>query len=118
MVHQAVQVGISLLSLINVLRFFQGQQGQVERVNCTVKKLTTSGVLTILEEGAAAGATFEELCSAGSSWVSCMETKVSVYNNTPKYLTGYTPTEVHFPEVRLFNYITLYELTFMFILII
>ena len=62
--------------------------------------MTTTAVLSAMEREVSVDATFDELRSAGTTWVSRMEDMVKVHNNTPKALTGYTPKEVHFPEVR------------------
>lgn len=97
------QVSILLFKKYFLLTEKVGQQGQVERVNSTVKRLTTAGILTALEEKTGEGANFQELMSAGTRWVACMKEKVEVYNNTPKYLTGHTPREIHFPEVTFFK---------------
>ena len=64
--------------------------------------MTTSSILTNMESSISLSATFEELASVGSSWVSKMEDIVKIHNNTPKNLTKITPKEVHFMEVKNF----------------
>jgi len=71
----------------------------VERMNSTVKSMTTAGVLERMAKESKTGRSFENLMSTSTSWYSVMESMVNIYNNTPKPLTRYSPTEVHFPEV-------------------
>lgn len=78
--------------------YFIGQQGQVERLNGTVKLATTKGILDALHVGAEEDKSFLEQLSIQQSWVGMMNKKIAVINNTPKSLTKLTPLEAHFPE--------------------
>lgn len=73
-------------------------QGQVERLNGTVKLATTKAILEALHTGAENGNDFLQQLSVQQSWVEVMLKKVEVLNNTPKSLTRIAPLEAHFPD--------------------
>lgn len=88
--------------LIQVSFFSSGQQGQVERLNGTVKFWTAKSILNNIFEGAEKGHDFEELMEHELNWVHEMERVIGIYNNTPKQVWakhGTTPLNTHNPEL-------------------
>ena len=73
-------------------------QGQVERLNGTLKLLTTKAILQALHEGAESGNDFMGQVSIQQRWVKVMNQQVEIYNSTPKNLTKVAPVVAHFPE--------------------
>lgn len=73
-------------------------QGQVERLNGTVKLATTKGILQALLEGAEGESDFMDQVSTQQRWVEIMRRQVEIYNHTPKNLTKVSPMVAHFPE--------------------
>jgi len=76
----------------------KGMQGQVERLNGTVKLATTKGILQALLEGAESESDFMDQVSTQQRWVEIMRRQVEIYNHTPKNLTKVSPMVAHFPE--------------------
>ena len=82
----------------NFSHFPEGMQGQVERLNGTLKLATTKALLQALHIGAEGGSSFEEQLSTQQRWVEAMKQQVEIYNHTPKNLTKVSPIVAHFPE--------------------
>jgi hypothetical protein len=74
-----------------------GHQGQVERMNSTLKKMLTKDLLGHLEVDIEEGRDFEDMLFTSRNWVEKLQKMADVYNNTPKAVTKVTPMEVHFP---------------------
>lgn len=74
-----------------------GQQGQVERMNSTLKKMLTKDLLSLLRIDIEKGKDFHEILSGSHNWVEELRKMAEAYNHTPKALTGVTPMEVHVP---------------------
>jgi hypothetical protein len=82
--------------------FQKGQQGQVERLNGTVKLATSKSILGRIYEGVLQNETFESLQHHEEHWVDRMMHMLDVYNNTPKEHSKrlqLTPLETHNPEL-------------------
>lgn len=77
-----------------------GHQGQVERLNGTIKLMTTKGILTGLSEIMENDEDIDVIKSTASNWVKVMKTQIEIYNHTPKNLYKKSPMEVHFPEKK------------------
>ena len=73
-------------------------QGQVERLNGTLKLSTTKAILQALHEGVESGNDFMGQVSIQQRWVNIMKQQVEIYNSTPKNLTKVAPLVAHFPE--------------------
>jgi len=68
----------------NFSHFSEGMQGQVERLNGTLKLATTKALLQALHIGAEGGSSFEEQLSTQQRWVEAMKQQVEIYNHTQK----------------------------------
>jgi hypothetical protein len=66
-----------------------GQQGQVERVNSTVKKGTTKIILGEVHRAMQEGKSeFLDISRVTNRWVAKIQKVTDVYNDTIKYITG------------------------------
>lgn len=74
---------------ISCFIFFIGQQGQVERVNSTIKIGTTRIILGEVHKAMREGKSeFLEICKITNNWVPKLLKFTDIYNDSVKYLTG------------------------------
>ena len=85
----------------NIYLCSSGHQGQVERMNSTLKKMLTKDLLDKMEGDIARGKDFADVLFTSRNWVEKLHKMADAYNNTPKALTKVTPMEVHFPGQRM-----------------
>jgi hypothetical protein len=79
-----------------------GHQGQVERVNGTLKKTLTKLALDAIRKKVEEDSECSEVefIQVQQDWVDRLHDAIKVYNHSPKCATGFSPWEAHFPEQR------------------
>jgi len=72
-----------------IYSLFTEHQGQVERANFTIKRLTSRAILGEVKKAISSGGNFEEITNVSHTWTQPMNDMVKIYNNSPKQVTGF-----------------------------